>query len=112
MVLDANRSASVMHLPGRSHTDRVIESDLRGCPPMIEGMERHDRLLNVEELANYLGVPVATLYQWRYRSEGPPGFRVGRHLRYRWVDVEEWISEQLRRPTTIKRQDRKDARAL
>ena len=79
---------------------------------MIEGMERHDRLVDVEELVDYLGVPVATLYQWRYRSEGPPGFRVGRHLRYRWIDIEEWISDQLRRTKTIKRQDRKDARAL
>jgi hypothetical protein len=32
---------------------------------MIEGMERRDPLLNVEELADYLGVPVGTLYQWR-----------------------------------------------
>jgi predicted DNA-binding transcriptional regulator AlpA len=37
-------------------------------------------------------VPVATLYAWRYHREGPPGFRVGRHVRYRWTDVEEWIS--------------------
>jgi excisionase family DNA binding protein len=62
---------------------------------MIEGMERRDRLLNVEELADYLGVPVGTLYQWRYRREGPPGFRVGRHVRYRWTDIEEWIEKQL-----------------
>ena len=42
-------------------------------------METLDRLLTVEDLADYLGVPVTTLYQWRYRSEGPPGFRVGRY---------------------------------
>jgi excisionase family DNA binding protein len=58
-------------------------------------MDTRDRLLNVEQLANYLGVPVATLYQWRYRGEGPPGFRVGRHVRYRWTDVAEWIERQL-----------------
>ncbi|MGH8936884.1 MAG: DNA-binding protein [Acidimicrobiia bacterium] len=29
-------------------------------------------------------MPAATLYQWRYRGEGPRGFRVGKHLRYRW----------------------------
>ena len=54
-------------------------------------MEQQDRLVNVQELADYLDVPVKTLYAWRYRCEGPPAFRVGRHLRYRWSDVERWI---------------------
>ena len=62
---------------------------------MIGGMDRHDRLLSVRELADYLGVPVTTLYQWRYRREGPTGFRVGRHIRYRWQDVLDWIEGQL-----------------
>ena len=71
---------------------------MRGCPPIIEGVERKDRLISVKELADYLDVPVTTLYQWRYRREGPPGFRVGRHVRYRWSDVEEWIEHQLAVP--------------
>ena len=58
-------------------------------------METLDRLLTVEELASYLGVPVATLYQWRHRGEGPPGFRVGRYIRYRRNDVEQWIRDRL-----------------
>ena len=62
---------------------------------MIGGMDDRDRLLTVTELAEYLGVPPATLYQWRYRRQGPPGFRVGRHLRYRWTDIHEWIESRL-----------------
>ncbi len=58
-------------------------------------MEALDRLLTVGELAEYLGVPVATIYAWRYRREGPPGFRVGKHLRYRSRDVETWIDHRL-----------------
>ena len=58
-------------------------------------MAQLDRLLSAQELAAYLDLPVATLYAWRYRGEGPPGFRVGRHLRYRWGDVVEWIDRQL-----------------
>ena len=58
-------------------------------------METQERLLTVEELADYLGVPVPTLYQWRYRREGPPGFRVGRYIRYRPTDVQQWIERQL-----------------
>lgn len=62
---------------------------------MINGMEQRDRLLTVHELAEYLGVPVATLYQWRYRREGPKGFRVGRHVRYRWSEIEAWVERQM-----------------
>ena len=62
-------------------------------------MEHDDRLIDVNELAAYLEVPVRTLYAWRYRREGPPGFRVGRHLRYRWSDVQRWI--QLRIEPTV-----------
>lgn len=58
-------------------------------------MAPDEQLITVQELAQYLGVPVGTLYQWRYRREGPPGFRVGRHVRYRWKDVEDWISQQM-----------------
>ena len=59
-------------------------------------MDSPDRLLSVKDLADYLGVPVATIYAWRHRREGPPGFRVGRHLRFRWIDVHQWISDRLR----------------
>lgn len=63
---------------------------------MIEHVQQGDRLLTVKDLADYLGVPVATIYAWRYRGEGPPGFRVGRHIRFRRADIEQWIERQLR----------------
>jgi excisionase family DNA binding protein len=50
-----------------------------------------ERLLSPEEVAGYLGVPVKTLFQWRYKGVGPRGLRVGRHLRYRAEDVEAWL---------------------
>lgn len=58
-------------------------------------MEKLDRLLTAQELADYLEVPVTTLYHWRQHREGPPAFRVGKHLRYRMSDVDEWICRQL-----------------
>ena len=58
-------------------------------------MELPGRLLTVQDLAEYLGVPATTLYQWRYRREGPRGLRVGRHIRYRLADVTEWIERQI-----------------
>jgi excisionase family DNA binding protein len=62
---------------------------------MNRAVEALDPLLTVEDLADYLGVSITTLYQWRYRQQGPTGFRVGRHVRYRWADVQEWIEDQL-----------------
>lgn len=56
-----------------------------------------DRLASAQELAAYLGVPVATVYSWRYRQQGPLAIRIGRHLRYRWPDVEAWLDEQATR---------------
>jgi excisionase family DNA binding protein len=50
-----------------------------------------DELLTVDELAEKLKVPKQTLYAWRSKGVGPPGFLVGRHVRYRLVDVEEWL---------------------
>ena len=53
------------------------------------------QLLSPEELASYLGVPLATVYRWRSRREGPLGMRVGRHVRYRLKDVDRWLDERL-----------------
>jgi len=58
-------------------------------------MKRLDELLSPQDLASYLDVPVNTLHAWRYRRQGPPAFRVGKHLRYRSIDVERWIEGQL-----------------
>jgi excisionase family DNA binding protein len=40
-----------------------------------------------EDLANYLGVPVNTLYQWSYKGSVPRPIPVGRHRRYREEDI-------------------------
>lgn len=53
-----------------------------------------ERLLSVQEVATVLGVPVKTVYAWRHRNEGPPGFRVGRHVRFRVADIEQWLDGQ------------------
>jgi excisionase family DNA binding protein len=50
--------------------------------------------LSPQDLADYLAVPVATVYRWRHRHEGPKGLRVGRHVRYRRSDVETWLEGQ------------------
>ena len=51
-------------------------------------------LLSPADLATYLNVPLATVYSWRSRREGPCGIRVGRHVRYRLDDVERWLNDR------------------
>ena len=50
------------------------------------------KLWSIEELSEYLGVPVQTIYQWRTKKYGPPGRRMGKHVRFRPEDVETWVS--------------------
>ncbi|MEY2422806.1 MAG: hypothetical protein QOI95_2873 [Acidimicrobiaceae bacterium] len=50
-----------------------------------------NRLLTTIEVAEILGVPVRTLYSWRYKDEGPRARKVGRHLRYSEADVLAWL---------------------
>ncbi|MCH7585479.1 MAG: helix-turn-helix domain-containing protein [Acidobacteria bacterium] len=58
-------------------------------------MSQLDPLLSVQDLAVYLDVPVATIYAWRYHRQGPPGLKVGRHVRYRQGDVDRWINDRV-----------------
>ncbi len=51
------------------------------------------KLWTTEDVAEYLGVPVATLYQWRTRGYGPIGRRVGKHLRFKPEDVVTWFDD-------------------
>lgn len=55
-----------------------------------------EKLLSAQEVADALGVPLATLYTWRSRRQGPTSLRVGRHLRYRAADIEAWLRAQQR----------------
>jgi excisionase family DNA binding protein len=52
------------------------------------------KLLTIDDLSDYLGVPKGTLYQWRTKGYGPAGIRVGKYLRYRPDDVDAWIDRQ------------------
>jgi len=56
-----------------------------------------ERLWSISEVSDFLGIPVATLHQWRYLGNGPEAFRVGKHLRYDPDAVRRWLVERCRR---------------
>lgn len=56
-----------------------------------------NRLWSVQEVAEFLGIPVSTLHQWRYLGTGPDAYLVGRHLRYNPAVVRSWLENDCRR---------------
>ena len=57
-----------------------------------------DPLVSITELAEYLGVPVKTIYEWRQSGRGPACIHIGRHLKFALSDVQAWLDEQRELP--------------
>ena len=57
-----------------------------------------DPFMTIDDLANWLRVPVQTVYDWRRRSYGPRAHKIGGQLRWRRSDVEEWLEGVAERP--------------
>ncbi|MGW2784692.1 helix-turn-helix domain-containing protein [Streptomyces populi] len=53
-----------------------------------------DRYLTPDDIPEIFGVPLETVYQWRKKRTGPPGFRIGKHLRYDPADVRSYVIER------------------
>ena len=51
-------------------------------------------LLTLAEVAAELRVPVETLRKWRAQGTGPRAAKIGRHLRYRRVEVDRWLAQR------------------
>ncbi len=51
-------------------------------------------LLSIEELAEYLDIPVSTIRDWRTDGKGPRAIRLGGRLRFAVSDVQTWLGEQ------------------
>lgn len=69
--------------------DRQMQSVVRVQGDL--GMATVEKLWSTQELADFLNLPIQTIYQWRKRNYGPPGRKMGRHIRYRRSEVERWI---------------------
>ena len=57
-------------------------------------MDSTEPLMSLVDLSEMLGLPVNTLDRWRVRRDGPTGYRVGRHVRYRRSAVDAWLETQ------------------
>lgn len=62
---------------------------------MVDLVIASDRLLAPADVAQVLGVPTATLANWRSGRTGPLFLKIGRLVRYRGADLDAWIDEQV-----------------
>ena len=58
--------------------------------------------LTVEEIAKYLRLPLSTVYKLAQDNK-IPGFKVGKHWRFRRVTFEKWIQQQETRDYSLER---------
>lgn len=77
----------------------------------LAGMDEHiisdgvvERLWTLDDLAAFLQVPKDTIRTWSKHGDGPKGYKVGRHVRFKASDVERWLESRdtrgaLDRPT-------------
>jgi predicted DNA-binding transcriptional regulator AlpA len=80
-----------VHVPPRSTTAR----------------EQGSRLLRAEDVAEFTGLSVETLAQWRSQRRGIPFVKISRScVRYRQSDLDSWLAER----TVLTDQSRSDRR--
>ena len=52
------------------------------------------RFLTERQLAERLNVSMAMVQRWRVLRKGPPYVKIGKLVRYEWVQVERWLAAQ------------------
>jgi predicted DNA-binding transcriptional regulator AlpA len=58
-----------------------------------------DSLFTPKDLAEYLTLKPKTLETMRRRGDGPRFIKVGRSVRYRGIDISEYLDDQTREST-------------
>jgi len=58
-----------------------------------------DQFLTTEQAAQYLSLSKTTLPRWRWSGDGPKFVKLGRAVRYRVSDLDEWTASRTRANT-------------
>lgn len=53
-----------------------------------------EKLMNTNELAEYLEIAVSTIVDYRLKGIGPVYVKIGHLVRYRKVDVDNWVANK------------------
>lgn len=80
-------------LPGvLAHLTVTKTEKLRDTPATASTLSLVDGVLSLSELCAQLQVSVQTISDLRSQGRGPPGFRVGRELRFRVSEIDAWLT--------------------
>jgi excisionase family DNA binding protein len=63
-------------------------------------MHPESPMLSTEEAAKYCGLSKRTLEKWRVEGGGPRYVKLGRSVRYRPTDINEFVESAVRRSTS------------
>ena len=63
-------------------------------------LDDRTRTTDTEGAAARVGVTAETLRNWRWRGDGPPYLKIGRRVRYRLVDLVEFLDRCTRVSTS------------
>jgi excisionase family DNA binding protein len=80
-----------LHGCSRDHSGRRVHLTVMKTTSTLSGLES---LLSIEELAEYLHVPVTTIRDWRTDGKGPCAIKVGGRVRFATSDVLAWLHQQ------------------
>jgi excisionase family DNA binding protein len=101
VTVRAVRPSSLRERPGAFTQFAALTRGAKACPDqlstrrkMIMTLQAGDKLMSLTDVSEMLGIPVHTLYRWRYKGDGPAGYRVGRHVRYRREAVDAWLEQR------------------
>ena len=61
---------------------------------MLETKEALPKFLNQKQVAEILGKSTAWLERMRWKGDGPPFRKFGRHVRYSLDDLMQWIESK------------------
>lgn len=51
-------------------------------------------LVPLDEVLDYTGLTASAFYSLRHKGGGPPAYKLGRRLMFRWSEVEEWVNSR------------------
>lgn len=71
-----------------------------------------ERLMTRKEAAEFLGFAPQTLARFAWQGKGPKVTKVGRAVRYKQSDLDEWVKEAGSRPAPAKHEKKAGSRAV